>query len=183
NTHIDAVELQAEDAQQAIENVKLSPWPEKISVIHTSLQAFDMNRQYEVIVCNPPYFSKSLLPPKDARAIARHDETLRAIDLIQAAKKLLAPSGVLSIILPCQEALQFSVQALEHDLFLTRHTRFYSRATKLAERSLMEFSRIHSPVIENELVLYSENNEWTTDYSRLTGDFYLDRPARLSKNL
>src|SRR5687768_14565831 len=36
-TRIDALDIEAQDVQQARENVQRSPWPDKVNVLHTAL--------------------------------------------------------------------------------------------------------------------------------------------------
>jgi tRNA1Val (adenine37-N6)-methyltransferase len=62
--HIDAVELNTDDAQQAQANVQGSAWPSKVRVIHSAIQDHRPDAAYGLVVTNPPYFSNSLLPPE-----------------------------------------------------------------------------------------------------------------------
>ena len=175
NSRIDAVEFQAEDAQQAIENVSLSPWLEKISVIHSSIQEFISKTQYQCILCNPPYFSKSLHPSSASRRNARHDVTLSHNDLLQAAVRLLSLEGRLNVVLPPAESDAFMAEASAMKLFPTRLTRFFTRPGKNQERSLMEFRRTKDKLVEGTLMLYQVDDRWTAEYRKLTGEFYLER--------
>lgn len=169
---IDAIELNREDASQAEENVRNSPWPGKVKVIHGRVQDYLPVGSYDLIVCNPPYFSQSLLPPNTQRQTARHDLELSHHELIEAVHRLMSTSGAFHIILPVTEAEQFA-QAAAGQLHLIRVTRFYSRRTKPQERTLMTFARMPQALEETELVLYANGSEKTSDYLRLTGDFYL----------
>ena len=56
DTRIDAVELLKDDAHQSVENIVNSPWPDKISVTNSDIQAFTPPIKYNLIVCNPPFF-------------------------------------------------------------------------------------------------------------------------------
>src|SRR6266850_1577807 len=86
---IDAVEIEQSDFLQASENAQNSPWPEKIIVHHTSIQEYQTDSQYDLIICNPPYFINSLLPPSPFRKQARHAALLPNRDLLTAVKRLL----------------------------------------------------------------------------------------------
>ncbi len=172
---IDAVELLTPDAMQASENISASPWPEKISVSNTSIQEFYPGRRYDRIICNPPYFSKSLLPPTGTRSKVRHDTTLTWDELLTAACRLLSPMGKLCVILPFVESEVFMQKANSKDLFLHHVTKFFSRHGKAQERTLMEFGFTSAPLREDSLILYQSKNQWTTAYRKLTQDFYLDQ--------
>lgn len=173
-THIDAVELLPHDAVEAKANVQASPWPEKISVIQSSIQDYRPPDAYDLIVCNPPYFSKSLLPPQEDRTTVRHTETLPHHELIEAAVRLLAPSGQFSVILPTAQGAVFLRESTERRLCLRKITRFFSRAGKPQKRSLMTFQLAKNASHEDSLFLYGPDRNRSEAYVRLTQDFYLD---------
>lgn len=171
--HIDAVELEAQDVQQARENVRRSPWPEKVNIHHTPLQQFFPGKQYDLIVSNPPYFVRSLLPPDEKRTQARHAHALSFSELLGNTTRLLAPGGRLGVILPYAESREFTALALGSDLFILRQAVFRARAHKPPERLLIEFSLKKQNPEQREITLYEAGDQWSADYKSLTGDFYL----------
>ena len=175
DARIDAVELLTSDAEQSVENILKSPWPQKISVVNTSIQNFSLAKKYDLIICNPPYFTKSLLPPGEARSKARHDTTLTADQLLVATIRLLSPSGKFCVVLPSTESELFIHKAKSKKLFLQHLTRLYTRSAKSQERSLMKFGFKPEPLLEDSLILHQSENQWTDEYKNLTKDFYLDR--------
>ncbi len=175
DTRIDAVELLSGDAQQSVENILNSPWPNKIKVVNINIQAFSSDTRYDLIICNPPFFSNSLTPPVETRSKVRHDGSLTFDELITATIRLLAPTGKLCLILPVRETALFQEKAKAKNLFLNRLTCFYTREGKPQERSLMELGFNADSFKEDLLILYQSKNQWTDEYQRLTSEFYLDR--------
>lgn len=171
--HIDAIEIEKEDASQAEENVLRSPWLNKISIFEKSIQEFDRGIQYDLIVSNPPYFVDSLLPPTPHRARTRHTQQLTYDELITHSIRLLHPSGTLTVILPVLEGNYFKQLASKNGLHLKRQLSLYSRKEKPQERWLFEF--VFSKVLpkEEKLVLYETTNVKSNDYIKLTKGFYL----------
>lgn len=172
-THISAIEIEAADAEQAKINVHASPWPDKITVYHSSLQKFFPEEKYDLIVSNPPYFMNSWLPPDDKRSQARHTGQLSFVNLLENAARLLHVQGRFAVILPHAEGLQFINLALRFRLFPVRRATFRSRPNKPVERLLIEFALEGEPARETEIILYSQGNTWSEDYKRLTSEFYL----------
>lgn len=170
---VDAIELQKEDALQAESNARLSPWPEKIRVTHTSLQAYFPGKVYDVVVSNPPYFIRSLLPPGQRRTLARHAETLSFEELLDGVCRLLAPHGRFSVILPVVEGKLLIQLASDRNLRPIRTSEFCTRVNKSPERIMIEFSRIEREVERSEIILYGEKDDWSDQYKSLTRDFYL----------
>ncbi|HMJ68701.1 MAG TPA: methyltransferase [Cyclobacteriaceae bacterium] len=174
-SHIDAVEPHGASAMQAIENVNKSPWPEKVQVHPTSIQKFQSEVLYDLIVSNPPYFNNSLLPPTQDRQVARHTETLTFDDLLVAVKRLLDPNGAFAVVLPVNEGNLFREQAGQYGLSCHRSMAFYSRKEKQQERWLMEFSFAgkQKEVNSEKVILYEDGDQWTERYAALMREFYL----------
>ena len=64
--HVDAVEINAEAAQQALENTQNSPWHDIISIHHCDIKNYSPTKTYHHILANPPYYDNTLLPPDKA---------------------------------------------------------------------------------------------------------------------
>jgi tRNA1Val (adenine37-N6)-methyltransferase len=171
--HVDAVELEHQDAQQALENVARSPWPSKISIHVTDIQDFYPPHHYELIVSNPPFFHNSYHSPDERRIEARHTTRLSHDGLLATVDRLLHSSGRFNTILPPTEGIKFQELARQKNLFCRRLYTFYTRREKPAERLLMEFRRNEGDVETGEIVLYDHALAWSDGYKDLTKDFYL----------
>ena len=69
---IDAVEIDAEAAAQARENVAATAYADRISIAETAIQLYPTHHKYDAIVSNPPFFIDSLINPNSQRTTARH---------------------------------------------------------------------------------------------------------------
>jgi len=171
--HIDAVEIEHQDAEQAKENVLNSPWPDRISIHQVPIQQFESEVKYDLIVSNPPYFNNSFQPPDQNRLRTRHTVALDFNALIKSVIRLLKKDGTFNVVLPYTEGLDFITLAEHHQLFCSRLWSFRSRKEKPIERLLLEF-RFHSfNKEEGEIVHYEKGDTWTNAYQALTKDFYL----------
>jgi tRNA1Val (adenine37-N6)-methyltransferase len=174
NVKIDAIEIEKQDADQAIENVNASSWRDRITIHNMAVQNFSPPDQYDLIVSNPPYFVKSYLPPNERRTQARHTSSLSFEELLSCAMRLLKNNGRLAIILPDQEGLQFISLAAQLSLYCNRKSAFRTRRHKPVERWLLEFSSSKTRTTESEILLYEDqSDQWSADYKALTKDFYL----------
>lgn len=173
-THIDAIEVNDDAAMDAIENFSHSPWKKNIHLYHTTLQNFQTETRYDLIITNPPYFVNSQKSPDKNRHIARHSESLKPEELLFSISNFLKSSGRLAIILPPTEAAKFkSMASTIHSLYCIRECSFIPRQHKPIERMLMEFSHQTVPKVVEELILYRQVEEWTETYRSLVKDFYL----------
>jgi tRNA1Val (adenine37-N6)-methyltransferase len=117
-----AIDVDAAAVQTARENVAQSPWP-SVEVLQSSLQDFSAlsNTQFDLIICNPPFFAASSKPVGSARAVARHaDVSLPLSDLATCCARLLAPRGSFCVVLPPSQAEELQVEALGAGLVLVR---------------------------------------------------------------
>lgn len=176
---IDAIEIDAEAANEAAQNVSESPWPDRVRVIHTSLQDFNPNHdeKYDLIVSNPPYFIDSLPPSGSARTAARHAIHLPFEDLLNGVLRLLSREGKFCVILPVKEAEQFKMLAQPQGLFLNRLTRVKTTPEKTEKRWLMQFAYTAKPAVsDSTLILEKDKNvrhSYTEEYREMTKDYYI----------
>lgn len=173
NVHIDAVEIELQDAEQAKENILNSPWPHLISIHQVPIQQFSSKVKYDLIVSNPPYFNHSFQPPDKKRLHTRHTVSLDFSELLSCVIRLLHPDGKFNIILPHMEGLEFISLARQKNLFCSRQWSFRPREEKRIERWLLEFQFQSVKIEEGEIIHYSTTGEWTEDYKSLTRDFYI----------
>lgn len=170
---IDAIDIGKQEVQLARENIKRSPWPNRVTVHEAAVQNFYSGSFYDLVVSNPPYFVNSLAPPDQRRSASRHTVKLPFEELLASALNLLAPEGRLAVILPHAEGLQFLKMGVLRGLHPLRKTIFRARADKPPERLLVELSRGVGRTEESEIVLYAEGGSWSDEYIRLTRDFYI----------
>lgn len=177
---INAVEIDEISYLQAKQNFKISSWNDRLQIFNASIQDFSTNinhpnRQYDLIISNPPYFINSTKSATKSKNNVRHTDNLSFEDLIEAVNILLKKEGKFCVVLPYTEGLLFERLAGAKSLFCTKKTTVRGRDFKPAERLLMQFERIEKAVIETNLVIQNspKRHDYTPDYIELTKDFYL----------
>ncbi len=173
---IHAVEVDAEAYGQACENVEATPWADRVHVFHAPIQDFTQTSgdQYDLIVSNPPFFSGGTFSASQDRNSVRHTIKLPHGDLLQAVRKLLSAAGSFCVVLPLIEGLRFAELAQDYHLFCTKMTEVRPKTDKPVERLLMQFQANPRPLLKDSLVVqHEERNDWTEEYIKLTGEFYL----------
>jgi tRNA1Val (adenine37-N6)-methyltransferase len=173
---VTGIEIEKNAAEEATENVQMSPWQNRVSIKNISFQNFVNNNteQFDLIVSNPPFFSNSYKNEVVNRAIARHNDLLPFLELIKGAESLLNKMGRLVIILPVIPAKEFIELAKPEGLNLARLTEVKPNAKKETNRFLMEFTKIKTRQKKDCLIIYNETgSDYTESYKRLTSDFYL----------
>jgi len=75
---IDAIEINDEAYEQAVENFENSDWGDRLFCYHASLQEFsdEIDDTYDLIISNPPFYTSTYKELSKERALARHAESL-----------------------------------------------------------------------------------------------------------
>ncbi len=176
DVRITAIDIHSDSILQARENIAQSPFGDRIEVINIALHDFvgEHSDTFDAIVCNPPFFVESLLPPDSSRSNAKHAETLSLADLFRESKKIISPQGTLSVIYPFQGKLFLEEQAAKYGWFIHRQTCVYSTSHSPApKRILVELVLRPSENKEDTLFIEIERHEYSVAFRQLVKDFYL----------
>ncbi|WP_309609473.1 methyltransferase [Flavobacterium sp.] len=173
---IDALEIDENAYEQAVDNFENSPWNDRLYCFHAGLDEFvdDPEDEYDIIVCNPPFYSEDFKTGNESRDLARFQEALPFEELIEAADLLLSENGIFAVIIPYKEEERFVDLCAELELYLVKVTRVKGNNTSPIVRSLLAFKHFELPVLEaDEIVIEVNRHEYTNEYIALTEDFYL----------
>lgn len=172
---VTAIDIDAEACRQAAANVAASPFADRVSVVVSSLQSFAAAEEgmppttFDSVVCNPPFFTSTLLSPDSRRARSRHAVELTYADLFRHAVRLLADDGELSAVIPFDCRSAFEAEAVINGLSVSRQCAVRTTAGKAPRRYLLAFTmRPPATVEQTELIIGDDS------YRSLTVDFYLD---------
>lgn len=171
---IDAVEIDADAAEQASENFADSVFSDRLSVIHADVNNLN-SAPYDFIVSNPPYFVDSLLAPDRQRTLARHTVTLTYDRLAYSVSRLLSSDGRCSIIIPSDTVLSLEQAFAQCGLHVIGRTLVKPNAQKPPKRVVVTFCRVSLPVKESVLVMDDAPRKRTPQFDALVREFYLDK--------
>ena len=172
---IDALEIDDNAYEQAVENFENSDWGDRLFCYHASLHEFteEIEEKYDLIVSNPPFYSDEFETENDARNKARFTSSLSFEQLLISTSTLLSDTGVFSVIIPFKEAQNFIELASNFHLFPKRICNVKGTPTSETKRSLLEFSFHKNDIEIEELIIEIERHEYTQAYIDLVKDFYL----------
>lgn len=174
NAKIVGIEIDPDAALQAKENVKLSPWSNRIDIINCDIKNYKTEEKFDTIISNPPFFSDSLKCPQKGRNLARHDDSLACNELMACVARLLTEDGKFSVVIPNDLLQKWCDEALYKGLSATRITYVHTLPHKPAKRVLIEFSKKRCLRAKtNELILEDVPGKYSADATNLLRDFYL----------
>lgn len=164
--------------REAEENVSLSPWSDRVSILYDDFCNTKLEPDYDLIVSNPPFFRSGVGKVDTARLAARHQESLPLTSLIDNASNLLFTSGRLAIVLPLDFENEVIEVACDNGMLPVRICRVRGHLKAPYKRLLIELQK-SSPsqpaeaCTEEELTLETTPGNPTDSYRRLCADFYL----------
>lgn len=175
NAQIDAVEIDEDAYQQAIMNVQMSKFAEKIKVHHQRIQDFSHTSNFDLIISNPPFYQQSL-KSNDAKANkALHAVELSFDDLIDSVKRLLNSAGRFVVLLPPFEIEKLIQIAQKKGLYLSKKMLIRHDESKPIFRVIATFLTNQVPDLEETtLIIHDKDGKtYSNEFRDLLKDYYL----------
>lgn len=159
-----AIEIDDNAIIDATTNFKSSPWSNRITLIHDSFQNYieqNTDCMFDAIVCNPPYFDKSLECPDVRRLRARHTSSLPFSTLISGAYNLLHDHGVFSVCLPPEVLDDFCTQCTNNGFALKENNTILSLPNNPPKRYILIFEKTNDLITPEEHIYCMRNEDHT----------------------
>ncbi len=174
---VDAIDIDEGAYLDTSHNFETSPWSQRLFCVQNDLKIFSAEtpRKYDLIVCNPPFFTHAVKSAEPGRKLARHTDALSYEELIGNVALLLTVNGSFNVILPVDEEQHFCHLASWERLFPRRIVRVKPNPDLPPVRVLMEFG--FEAVLEEEGLLTIETNTrhvYSEECKKLLKDFYLN---------
>lgn len=174
---IDAVEIDEGALKDASLNFENSHWSGRLQLISKSVQEFSAttSKTYDLLVCNPPFFSNGIVPKDQRKCLARHSSALRMDELFGAASRLMKNDGLFSVIFPADEERRMVKTASEFGFYLKTITRVRPKPGKNFIRVLACFCRYKTACRFDELCIETEErHHYTPECERILRPYYLN---------
>ncbi|WP_282123149.1 tRNA1(Val) (adenine(37)-N6)-methyltransferase [Algibacter mikhailovii] len=172
---IDALEIDDLAYEQCVDNFEQSPWGDRLFCYHASLEEFanEIDDQYDLIICNPPFFAEDYKTKNSQRDLARFQEAMPFEHLLESVSKLLNKNGVFAVVIPYNQESYFISIASKLGLFVNKILHVKGNPSSEIKRSLIEFSYDEQNNIKEDLTIEFDRHQYTPEYINLTKEFYL----------
>ena len=175
--HITAIEIEDGAFEQTKTNFDLSPWKDRLDVVHSSIQDYaSMNKAnlFDCIITNPPFYEGDLNSPDNAKNLAAHSTALPWDDLARSAASLLQENGAWYVLVPTLRAYTIQKLALKYGLQLSQECLMYNDAKHLPIRAMLKFVKQKEATIQrNKIVIKNADQSYTTEFINYLKDYYL----------
>jgi tRNA1Val (adenine37-N6)-methyltransferase len=172
---IDAIEIDDDAYEQAVDNFENSPWSDRLFCYHAGLDEFvdEIEDKYDLIVSNPPFYTEDYKTKDIQRDMARFTDALPFEELLESVSKLLEPTGTFNTIIPYTAHEHFINLAEANKLFPKKICHVKGNPEADFKRSLLSFSFEKTEISLEELIIETKRHQYTAAYISLTKDFYL----------
>lgn len=173
-TSIDAVEINYDASQQAIQNITSSNWKDSIVVKNTSLQLFNPAQDYDFIFSNPPFFENDLKSTDEFKNSAKHDISLSLDYLVHFIAEHIVFNGKAAVLLPFHRTSAFEQMVIENGMFVNEKIMVKQSVKHDYFRSMLLFSKFKlAESVTKEISIRDDKNEYTQAFKELLKDYYL----------
>lgn len=176
NARLKGIEQDEASAKQAAQNFSQSPWSERLNAHHSSIQDFaaTTSEKFDLIVCNPPFFSQSTQNQDERKNNARHESSLQIAELLALSEQLLSDEGMLAFILPIGRRPAIEVLIAQSGMNETQLTYLRPRPEKEVHRFMTCLSKRPSNLESETWSIHKQVDEYSDQSLALLSPFYLN---------
>ena len=167
NAKIIGIEIQNESYLNSLESIKINNLNSQITVYNEDIKEFYKSLEsdsYDVVVCNPPYFSGDNVSKTISKKIARHSFYLDYNDVILISKKILKNNGIVAIVHRPENLMEILFTMRKNNIEPKKIRFVYPYKGKNANILLVEGMKNGKPGLKimDPLYVY-ENGEYTEE--------------------
>lgn len=170
NSHITAIDINLNAVELSAKNFSESIFKEKLNAYHGDFKNFVDEYNFDLIVCNPPYFEESR---SEKDKIARQNIELNFLQLIEKSSEIIDKKGILSVIIPYNSGDVFIEKSENYQFHLIRKVTIYGITNSAPKRLILEFSKKPETYKEEELVIEKSERQYSDQYLELTKEFHV----------
>jgi tRNA1(Val) A37 N6-methylase TrmN6 len=172
---ITGIEIQERLCDMAERSVKVNQKEEQITIIQGDIKAAPTlvgQREYDVVTCNPPYFSSKNVQDYNYNehfAIARHEIYCSLEDVIRTSSQLLKQGGKAAFVHRPNRLIDLLTLMRTFQLEPKRLQFVYPKEGKEANMILVEGTKDGKPDLHllPPLFVYNDKNEYTESIQRI----------------
>lgn len=172
---IDAIEIDKDAAEQAKINVSSSSWKDQINIVNGDVKGYSFEKEFDVIISNPPFYEKEIRSSTDSKNIAHHSDELKLGELLEIVKNNLAANGAFFLLLPYKRNEEIKKLFRDHQLHVSKMI-FVRQSVKHDYFRIFIKGSLNGGEKEtefDELSIWDDKQQYTNEFVNLLKDYYL----------
>ena len=172
---IDAIEIDAAAAGQALENVTASAYSASVKVIHGDASGHAYKKKYDIIISNPPFYDNDLTSPDRRINDARHNTGLKTEKLISIFSDHLSDNGDVYLLLPAIREKEICDLLEKNEFFIRKRIHVFQTPGHPHFRVMLHFKLKHAKhgAVKENIFIKDENGNYSAAFTSLLQDYYL----------
>lgn len=171
---ITGIEQDEQSAMEASFNAGKSPWKNRLQITQGDFLSAEFEKEFDLIVSNPPFFKASTKNPDARKSSARHEADLTIENLLSKSRNLISEKGVLALILPIERRLDVLNSARSNGLHEQHLIEFKPTDSKPVNRFISLLSKTPSNAVKTqEITIYSAPGAYSQEVFSRFQPFYL----------
>lgn len=177
---IAGIESEMDAATQSASNFMNSPWPERLESVWADVHEMSQlwGGQFDLAVCNPPFFQGHVRPTNAPRNQARHlfsPHVAVKKTWFDAAFQLTNEQGKAAFIFPFENEKEWLHQAKAAGWYVERMCHLQGHSHKEVKRVLVHLQKSPCETTSESLCIEGkERGTYTHAFGQLVDPFYLD---------
>jgi tRNA1Val (adenine37-N6)-methyltransferase len=174
---VDTVEIDADAAQTAEGNFKVSPFADRLAIYKSSFgNYFDQfpDRKYDLIVSNPPFYIGSLKSPGAKRTLAKHTDFDFFERLIKSISGHLSSNGLGWLIVPTSIFDTVGALADNNGLYPQTIINVQSYPNSQPHRVIICFGFNKASMQISTFTIYKAVGIYSEEYQKLLQPYFID---------
>jgi tRNA1Val (adenine37-N6)-methyltransferase len=175
NAMIDAVEIDAGAAKTAEGNFAGSVFADRLTLYPGSFEAYfeaHIDKKYDLIVSNPPFYINSLQSPGAGKKLAKHADADFFDKLVSDVALHLSAEGLFWLILPINTAELIKPLTMNYRLFMQQVITIRSYPESEPHRELLSFGFAQTKATQTDFVIYDAPKQYSGQYHTALQDFF-----------
>lgn len=179
---ITGIDIDQDAYDETVANFSGSCWSNRLAVECCDFADFAIGCEsgfFDMIICNPPFFTTGALSPDNSRCIARHEGSLNLECLISFSSGLLREGGRLAFVTAAENRKRIDFLAALGHMDVTRVCMVKTSASKPPRRVMCEMVKPAGEVKTDSgsdtiLTIHDTYGLYTPEYISLVESFYLN---------
>lgn len=172
NTNITAIEIEEAAYLQAKENINAA-FENNIFVAIGDITKKELDKKFDIIICNPPFFENQLKSGDVKRNAAMHATTLSYIGLAKAIQNNITENGKAFLLLPFYAIEYYEKILAIENLFVKHIVQINHSPLHSYFRAILMISKCKSGLIKTAISIKDNYKNYTAEFNVLLKDYYL----------
>ncbi len=168
-----AIEINEAAAEQARQNVEVSPFRDQIRIFRGDIRTFPFRQEYDFIISNPPFYEKALKSPSALKNQAMHSSHLDYVTLIDRIVTLLTPKGITCIMVPYVFSDAMLIEAALKGLYPYKIWEIRQTPGHTNFRSILFLNREPGAPVKRSMVIKDRNGRYSPEFQKLLQPYYI----------